>query len=133
MPHLHEVTIAWGDCDEAGLVFYPTYFYWMDSSFNGWLSKVQLSQRVLRSRFAANTPLVDVGARFMSPARYDDRLVIETDIESWSARSFRVRHRGAVEGRPVFEGHEVRVWGVVDAQGRLGTASVPDAFRAALS
>ncbi|SDR35569.1 4-hydroxybenzoyl-CoA thioesterase [Rhizobiales bacterium GAS113] len=133
MPHMHTVTIAWGDCDEAGLVFYPTYFYWMDSSFNFWLHELSLSQRILRARFAAHTPLVDAGARFMSPARYDDRLVIETSVESWSARSFRVRHRGASEGRPVFEGHEVRIWGVLDEDGRLKAAPVPSAFREALA
>ena len=28
-----EVRIVWGDCDEQGIVFYPTFFYWMDSTF----------------------------------------------------------------------------------------------------
>jgi len=24
-----EFPIEWGDCDEAGIVFYPNYFYWL--------------------------------------------------------------------------------------------------------
>ena len=24
----HEVTVEWGDCDPAGIVYYPSYFRW---------------------------------------------------------------------------------------------------------
>ena len=29
--------IAWGDCDDAGIVFYPHFFRWMDTAFHRWL------------------------------------------------------------------------------------------------
>jgi len=32
-----DVRIVWGDCDEQGIVFYPRYFYWMDSAFQALL------------------------------------------------------------------------------------------------
>ena len=36
----HEVTVEWGDCDPAGIVYYPAYFKWFDQATeaveNGW-------------------------------------------------------------------------------------------------
>ena len=25
-------TLAWGDCDPAGIIYYPTYYRWMDGA-----------------------------------------------------------------------------------------------------
>jgi hypothetical protein len=52
-------TIEWGDCDEAGIVFYPNYFYWLDCAFQRLLRSQGLSQRELRRRFGAVTPIVE--------------------------------------------------------------------------
>ena len=27
---VHEITVEWGDCDPAGIVYYPSYFKWFD-------------------------------------------------------------------------------------------------------
>ena len=39
--------VQWGDCDPAGIIFYPTYFRWMDAatwafmdSIGGWTAAV---------------------------------------------------------------------------------------------
>jgi len=69
-----EFIIEWGDCDEAGVVFYPNYFYWLDCTFQRLLRDRGLSQRELMRRFGVVTPLVDAGAKFRGPAKYDDGL-----------------------------------------------------------
>lgn len=84
-------TIEWGDCDEAGIVFYPNYFYWFDCTYQRWLRQYGLSQRELRRRFQSVTPLVDVGAQFVGPARYDDELSIRAEVTEWRERRFRNR------------------------------------------
>jgi acyl-CoA thioesterase FadM len=28
-----EILVAWGDCDPAGIVYYPNYFHWFDTIF----------------------------------------------------------------------------------------------------
>ena len=42
-------------------------------------------------------------------------------------------YRGFKESRPVLEGFEIRVWAVSGETGRLTSAEIPAAFRAALS
>ena len=128
-----EVRIAWGDCDEAGIVFYPNYFYWMDSAFQALLRKNGLSQRLLRERFnVVGTPIVDTGAKFLAPASYDDLLHVHAAVDHWSARSFRVRYHGQRDEVAVFEGFEVRVFAARRENGGIRAAPIDPAFREAM-
>ena len=60
-------------------------------------------------------------------------LRFEVHVEHWGTKSFRVAYRGFEESRPVLEGFEIRVWAVSGETGRLTSAEIPAAFRAALS
>lgn len=127
------VTIEWGDCDEAGIVFYPNYFYWFDCTYQRWLRKQGLSQRELKRRFKSVTPLVNVGAQFVSPARYDDELVIRAEVTDWQERRFRIDYKLSVAGVPAASGFEQRAWASVTDSGELRGASVPPEFRKLLT
>lgn len=129
---IRETVVEFGDCDEAGIVFYPRYFYWFDCAFHGLLRRCDLSQRVLRARFGAVTPLVDAGARFRAPARYDDVLAVTAAVELWEERRFRLRYEVRCGDRLVAEGHEVRAWAVLKPDGGIEGGAVPAEFRALL-
>jgi YbgC/YbaW family acyl-CoA thioester hydrolase len=122
-------TIEWGDCDEAGIVFYPNYFYWFDCTYQRWLRKHGLSQRELRRRFKAVTPLVDVGAKFMGPARYDDELRVRAEVTEWQERRFRIDYTLSVRDSPVAAGFEQRAWATLTKTGELRGASLPVEFK----
>src|SRR5215471_16046294 len=122
-------TIEWGDCDEAGIVFYPNYFYWFDCTYQRWLRKHGLSQRELRRRFNSVTPLVDVGAQFVGPARYDDELKVRAEVSEWRERRFRIDYTLSVESVPVATGFEQRAWATLLETGELRGASVPVEFK----
>lgn len=124
------LTIEWGDCDEAGIVFYPNYFYWFDCTYQGMLRSKGLSQREIRARYGAVTPLVDVGASFRSPIRYDDVITIEADVQEWAERRLRIGYTVRCGDRLVATGHELRAWAVVTAEGGLKGAPIPADFKA---
>lgn len=123
-----EFTVEWGDCDEAGIVFYPNYFYWLDCTFQRLLRARGLGQRQTRERFGAVTPLLDVGLRFRAPARYDDVLRIDARLTEWEERRFRIGYSLACGDRQVAEGHELRAWAVLTDAGLKG-APVAEEFR----
>ncbi|MCP3460187.1 thioesterase family protein [Bradyrhizobium sp. CCGUVB23] len=122
-------TIEWGDCDEAGIGFYPNYFYWFDCTYQRWLRKHGLSQRELKRRFKSVTPLVNVGAQFVGPARYDDELVVRAEIAEWRERKFRIDYKLSVGNMQIASGFEQRAWSSVTDTGELRGASVPQEFR----
>ncbi len=122
-------TIEWGDCDEAGIVFYPNYFYWFDCTYQRWLRQHGLSQRELRWRFQSVTPLVNVGAQFVGPARYDDELGVQAEVTEWQERRFRIDYKLSVAGVAVANGFEQRAWAAVTEAGGLRGAAVPAEFK----
>lgn len=116
-----EYPVEWGDCDEAGIVFYPNYFYWLDCTFQRLLKSRGLGQRQTQAEFGAVTPLVDAGMRFRAPARYDDCLQVEAHIAAWEEKRFRVEYRLICGEKLVAEGYEIRAWAVLTEEGLRGT------------
>jgi YbgC/YbaW family acyl-CoA thioester hydrolase len=125
------MTIAWGDCDAAGIVFYPQFFRWLDTSFHQLLSEKALDHRTLVERFGIiGTPIADAGARFIRPATFGDTIAIHTQVSEWHEKMFRVGHRIMRGDETICEGHELRFWGKLDPDtGRLRASPIAPQFR----
>lgn len=130
MPPSLNVQIAWGDCDEQGIVFYPNYFYWMDSAFQALLRRAGLSLRIIRGELGAiGLPLIEAKAHFLNAASYEDALAIDAAVSHWGRTSFRVSYQARRNGELVFEGEEARVWAVRRPDNTVGAAPIPARFR----
>jgi len=103
--------IEWGQCDPAGIVFYPHYLIMFDAS-TGWLfERTGLKPLPMRQRYGiVGLPIVDVGARFLMPCRFDDEITIESAVSEWGRSSFTVRHRILKNDALAVDGYEKRVW-----------------------
>jgi 4-hydroxybenzoyl-CoA thioesterase len=103
--------IEWGQCDPAGIVFYPQYLIIFDTS-TGWLfERTGLKPLAMRKKYGiVGMPIVEAGAKFMMPCRFDDEVVVESEVSEWGRTSFTVRHRVLKEGKLAVEGFEKRVW-----------------------
>ncbi len=110
-----EVTIEWGDCDPAGIVFYPRYFAMFDWSLWNHFARVGLvKHEMVRQYGIVGCPMVDTGSRFMVPSKYGDVVRIETTIPEFRRSSFRVLHRLMKGDTLAVEGTETRVWAAKD-------------------
>jgi 4-hydroxybenzoyl-CoA thioesterase len=123
------VRIEWGDCDPAGIVFYPRYFAMFDHS-TVLLIEAALGMRKLAMYTAydfGGYPSVNTHARFLMPTRYGDDVVIETAITEVGRASFGLRHRLAKAGALAVECTETRVWVVrnPDAAGGIKAQPLP--------
>ena len=126
-------TVAWGDCDPGGIVFYPRFFYWFDTTFQRWLQANQLSQAILQDRYGIiGTGLIDTGATFKSPLRDGDVMWVNASISEWSQKSFSIDYVCLKDGAVSAEGYEVRGW-FEQVDGRLRSGEIPDEFRERLS
>lgn len=102
------IDISFGDCDPAGIVFYPNAFRWMDAAFHYHLRGYGGHSYICRTLDAVGLGLVDASANFRKTMRDGDRLELSLEISEWTARSFALAYKGAVEGATTFMGHEVR-------------------------
>jgi 4-hydroxybenzoyl-CoA thioesterase len=108
----HQVTIEWGHCDPAGIVYFPNYFSYFDASTNAlFLRALGFNKYEMLKRYdIVGIPLVDVGARFIVPSVFGDVVTIESNVAEIKRSSFRMQHRLLKGGTIAVEGHEMRVW-----------------------
>jgi 4-hydroxybenzoyl-CoA thioesterase len=86
--------IEWGQCDPAGIVFYPQYLIIFDTSTGCLFERTGLSPSAMRKKYGiVGMPIIEVGARFVQPCRFDDEVVVESEVGEWGRSSFTVRHR----------------------------------------
>jgi len=104
--------IEWGDCDPAGIVFYPRYFAMFDTSTTALFERAlgMTKFEFLKTYDCLGYPMVDTRARFLSPTRYGDDVVIETKLTELKRSSFSIAHVLMKGDRLAVEGFETRVW-----------------------
>jgi 4-hydroxybenzoyl-CoA thioesterase len=129
------VRVAWGDCDPAGIVFYPRYFEWFDASTILLFEKAtgMTKIRMLEKYSGAGLALLEARAVFKLASHYGEDLQIETQVTEFRRSSFFVQHKVLKGGTLALEGFETRLWTVRDPAHptRLKSASLPAEVRAA--
>jgi 4-hydroxybenzoyl-CoA thioesterase len=108
MVHQWSQSITFGDCDPAGIVFYPNYFAWFDRTFHDWLRKFGGHAAICNALSALGLGLMDVNAKFKSPSRDGDTLDIQLSIEAWERKGLRLTYEGQIAGRTAVVGQEMR-------------------------
>ncbi len=106
------IRIEWGDCDPAGIVFYPRYFAYFDAC-TGHLFEAALGMTKIEMQKhydVVGFPMVDTRAKFMIPSKYGDDVTVETRVSEFRKSSFDVEHRLLKDGKLAIEAWETRVW-----------------------
>ena len=110
--HLRPLTVEWGHCDPAGIVFNPRFFEYFD--WGTWMlfdaALGMPSHAWLRHYGIIGISLVDSGASFKSPLKFGDAAELTSTVSRFGRSSFVVDHRITANGRLAVEGQETRVW-----------------------
>jgi 4-hydroxybenzoyl-CoA thioesterase len=125
-----ELTVEWGHCDPAGIVFHPRFIEYFDWACALLLEKATgLKKARLREAYGfAGFPIVDLQAKFLVPVSYGDDVKIYSTIASLKRSSFAIRHCLTKSGAVAVECTQTRVWCVADPADphKLKAAAVPD-------
>jgi 4-hydroxybenzoyl-CoA thioesterase len=136
LSNIRSVRIEWGDCDPAGIIFYPRYFGIFDASTTALFERAlgMTKYKFLQAYDFLGYPLVDTRASFLKPTRFGDDVDVTSSIE-FGTSSFIVRHRLTLAGELCAECTEKRVWAARDPvePGRIRSRPVPDAVLAKFS
>jgi 4-hydroxybenzoyl-CoA thioesterase len=122
------VRIEWGDCDPAGIVYYPRYFAMFDASTSSLIERAlgMTKHDYLKVYDFSGHPLVNVRSRFIIPTRFGDDVTIESTVTAFRRSSFDIIHRMHKNGALAVEGFETRVWVQGDAtNGTMKSAPIP--------
>ena len=77
------VRIEWGDCDPAGIVYYPRYLAFFDACTSALIERAlgMTKHEYLKAYDFGGHPLVNTHSRFLIPTRFGDDVTIETTVD----------------------------------------------------
>ncbi len=64
--HVHRVDVHFGDCDPAGIVFFPNFSRWMDEASLAFFMACGVPpwRELLKTRGIVGTPLLEIHTKF---------------------------------------------------------------------
>ena len=135
--NLYKVAVQFGDCDPAGIVFFPNFSRWMDEASLAFFMACGVPpwRELVKTRGIIGTPLLEIHTRFMRPATYGETIEIQTTVEEWAIKTFRHRHVVRRGDAVLCEGTEVRAFCVRDPTdpGRIKSIPIPEDIKALCS
>lgn len=123
--------VTWGDCDPAGIIYYPTYFRWIDAGTWNLFFLAGLTPAKLRAEFPGmDMPAVASSLEFRNPAPFGAKAEVRSCVEHWGGKSFRVRHEIVrADGAQLASGSETRAWVAITPGVGLRAQAIPDALK----
>jgi 4-hydroxybenzoyl-CoA thioesterase len=129
--------IEWGDCDPAGIVFYPRYFAMFDTSTAYLIERAAGMSKFdyLKHYKFVGHPIVETRAIFRVPTRFGDEVSIETAVAACGRSSIKIEHRLSKAGVLAVEGFETRVFVAHDPDDpeKLKSQPIPPVLAARLT
>ena len=131
---IYSVNVMFGDCDPAGIVFFPNFAKWMDASSLNFFMQCGVPpwRELVKTTGIIGTPLLEINTKFLRPATYGETLQIHTSIEEWRDKVFVHRHLIKRGDELLCEGTEVRAFcmRLPDNPDRLKAIRVPADIKA---
>ena len=134
MPVTTPIRVRYAETDQMGIVYYANYLVWFEIGRVELLRSLGLAYSQLEKDHQRILPVIEASCRYKSPARYDDRILIETrpsllrgSVLKFAYRILRKGHDGE-EAKLLAEGETAHV--VCDDQ--LNKKPLPPEHEAAL-
>jgi len=122
--HSCEIVITFGDCDPAGIVFYPNFYRFIDRTFHDWLRQWGSHNKLAESVNSLALGLIDCGATFHHVVRDGDVLQVNLFITEWRRKTFKVEYEAYVNDVLCLTAFEVRgLFQIVEDKIKAGEVS----------
>lgn len=120
--------VYYEDTDLAGIVYYANYLKFIERGRSEFVRARGIDQTALKAQAGIVFAVRKVEADYLSPAKFDDLLTVETSLTELKGASLTMAQRVLRDGVVLFAAQVVLV--CLSETGRA--ARLPDAVRAAL-
>ena len=129
-----DVLINFGDCDPAGIVFFPNFSRWMDAaSLNFFVAcGIPIWSELVKTTGITGTPVLEINVKYSNAAKYGEIIRVATSVEEWRDKVFIQKHVITRGDTLICEGREVRAFITKhpDDPNRIKAIRVPEDIRA---
>ena len=127
--HFYAVRVYYEDTDLSGITYHANYLRWFERARSDLLRMLGIDQRAAIEGGEGAYALSEVNLKYLSPARLDDDVVIETRCTELGAASCRMHQIARRGGYDLCEA-QLRVGFIsLDGRPRRQPAAWRDAFR----
>ena len=86
------VRVRYAETDQMGVVYHANYLVWFEVGRVEFIRQMGLDYRSMEQEEGALIAVVEVRARYKAPARYDDELIIRTELAGVRGSVVRFRY-----------------------------------------
>ena len=122
-------TLHFGDCDPAGIAYFPFYFHFLNGVVEEWWTELGFPWRVLIQQRRIGLPTVKLDTDFTAPGFMGDVLHFSFEITALGSRSMTLEHEVSRDETMLWKAKQVVVATDLDTHQSLAW---PDDIRAAL-
>jgi acyl-CoA thioester hydrolase len=116
--------VRYAETDQMGMVYYANYLVWMEVGRSDFCRECGFSYRDLEREERAFLAVAEATCRYRAPARYDDEILVETELARVTSRVIEFTYRIRSGTALLAEGRTVHV--VIGTDGR--PRSLPDRY-----
>ena len=118
MPHISEsrFRVRYAETDQMGMVYYANYLIWMEVGRTDYCRECGFKYRDLEREEQAFLTVAEATCRYLAPARYDDEIFVETQLERVRSRVVEFIYRIKCGEKLLAEGRTLHV--VIGNDGR---------------
>jgi len=111
MPRIFEsrFRVRYAETDRMGVVYYANYFVWMEVGRTDYCRSCGFNYRDVEAEEQAFIAVAEASCRYIAPARYDDEIVVETQISRIRRRMMEFTYKIRNEHGAVAEGRTLHV------------------------
>ena len=101
--------VRYAETDQMGMVYYAHYFIWMEIGRADYCRVRGFSYAEMERKEQAFLPVAEANCRYVSPARYDDEILVETSIARINRRIIEFSYNIMSNATLLAEGRTVHV------------------------
>jgi acyl-CoA thioester hydrolase len=126
--HQTRFRVRYAETDQMGVVYYANYLIWMEVGRSEYCRALGIRYREMEENDGIRLAVVDAHCRYVSPARYDDEIVVETVISNANSRMVEFSYGIAeASGKSLASGETRHIF----LRGDMRPARLPEKYRAA--
>lgn len=118
------IRVRYAETDQMGMAYYANYLIWMEVGRSDFCRQCGFSYRDLEREEKAFLTVAEATCRYLSPARYEDEVIIETELSRVRSRAVEFTYRIKRGEALLAEGKTVHV--VIGSDGR--PKSMPERY-----
>ena len=118
MPHVSKsrFRVRYAETDQMGMVYYANYLVWLEVGRSDFCRECGFSYRDLEREEQAFLTVAEANCRYLAPARYQDEIVVETELSRVRGRVIEFTYRVMCGSTLLAEGRTLHV--VIGTDGR---------------